>query len=300
MEERVMNEQIFKVALLQMVSCGSDIQANLAKGEAFCRQARDMGADIALFPEMWSNGYSFFTSQAEYDEWVSDAVSQSDPFFRHFQALAQKLDMAIALTYLEKWQDAPRNSVSIINRHGDGCLTYAKVHTCEFDIEAACTPGDDFPVCSLDTAAGNVQVGAMICYDREFPESARLLMLNGAEIILTPNACDLEINRLAQFRTRAFENMTGVAMANYAAPQQNGQSVAYDGMAFDDNGQARDMTLVHADDSEGVFLAVFDIAKLRTYREFETMGNAFRKPRLYGALASLDVQPPFIRSSARR
>jgi len=61
----------------------------------------------------------------------------------------------------------------------------------------------------------------MICYDREFPESARILMLKGAEIILTPNCCELEQSRLGQFRTRAFENMVGVAMANYAAPQDN-------------------------------------------------------------------------------
>ena len=64
-----------------------------------------------------------------------------------------------------------------------------KVHTCDFDMEAALTPGDDFYVCTLDTAKGDVRIGAMICYDREFPESARILMLKGAELILTSNAC---------------------------------------------------------------------------------------------------------------
>src|SRR4051794_38026705 len=58
----------------------------------------------------------------------------------------------------------------------------------------------------------------MICYDREFPESARVLMLGGAELILTPNACGLDADRLGQFRARAYENMVGVAMANYATP----------------------------------------------------------------------------------
>jgi predicted amidohydrolase len=42
----------------------------------------------------------------------------------------------------------------------------------------------------------------MICFDREFPESARILMLKGAELILTPNSCPLEENRIGQFRTR--------------------------------------------------------------------------------------------------
>lgn len=47
-------------------------------------------------------------------------------------------------------------------------------------------------------------------------------MLKGAELILTPNACTLEDHRIGQFKARAFENMAGLAMTNYAAPQQNG------------------------------------------------------------------------------
>jgi N-carbamoylputrescine amidase len=46
------------IALLQMVSCGTDLFANQQKGEVFCRRAHAMGADIALFPEMWSIGYT--------------------------------------------------------------------------------------------------------------------------------------------------------------------------------------------------------------------------------------------------
>ncbi len=203
--------------------------------------------------------------------------------------------MAIALTYLERWQGAPRNSVSIIDRHGEIVMTYAKVHTCDFDLpEAACTPGDDFYVCTLDTLQGEVRVGAMICYDREFPESARVLMLKGAEIILTPNACDLESNRIGQFRARAFENMVGVAMANYAGPEF-GHSVAFDPVVFDEHGKARDTRIIEAGESEDVYLARFDLDKLRAYRRRETWGNAFRRPHRYGLLTSLDVEPPFVR-----
>src|SRR5439155_26269347 len=120
---------------------------------------------------------------------------------------------------MERWPGAPRNSVSLIDQHGRIVLTYAKVHTCDFDMESALTPGDDFYVGTLDTTEGLVKIGAMICYDREFPESARILMLKGAELIITPNACKLEANRLGQFRARAMENMVGLAMTNYAAPQ---------------------------------------------------------------------------------
>jgi predicted amidohydrolase len=192
-----------------------------------------------------------------------------------------------------------RNAVALIDRRGEIVLTYAKVHTCDFGLDAACTPGEDFPVCSLETEHGPVAVGAMICYDREFPEAARILMLRGAEIIVVPNGCDLEANRLGQFRARAFENMVGVAMANYAAPQANGHSVAFDGMAFDAHGNSRDTLLVEAGEQEGVYLAAFDVAALRAYRARETWGNAFRRPHRYGSLTSPGVSPPFKRTDAR-
>ena len=305
-----------KIALLQMVSCRSDQEANKQKGEVFCRRAHALGADIALFPEMWNIGYTAYHPKVwarAYDPididveeqqlrtaWQAQAVSANDTFVMHFRRLAQELNMAIALTYLEEWPVAPRNTVSLIDRHGAIVLTYAKVHTCDFTFEAACTPGDDFYVCTLNTAQGLVQIGAMICYDREFPESARILMLKGAEIILVPNACHLEQHRLNQFQTRAYENMMGMAMANYAAPEQNGHSIAVDGAGFDENGRFRDTLIVEADEGEGVYIAEFDLERLRAYREREIWGNTYRKPRSYGLLTSMNFGEPFIRKGARR
>lgn len=282
-----------RVALLQLASHGADLEANLEKGLAACRQAMAMGADIALFPEMWSVGYALDS--------LATAIGPDSVFVRAFQALARELDLAIALSYLERWPGAPRNAVSLIDRHGEIRLTYAKVHTCDFGLEGALTPGESFPVCRLATRAGEVAVGAMICYDREFPESARGLMLGGAELILTPNACTLDQNRLAQFQSRAFENMVGVAMANYPAPRNNGHSIAFDGIAHGEiDGPGRDMKLVEAGEAEGIYLASFDLEALRAYREWESWGNAFRKPRTYGALLEQEVRAPFWRPEARR
>ncbi len=291
------------IALLQMTPCGTDQSANLAKGEAFCRRAAAMSADIALFPEMWNIGYASYdpAEPRARERWQAQAIYPHSNFVAHFGDLAKELNMAIALTYLERWEGAPRNSVSLIDRHGAIVLTYAKVHTCDFDEpENACTPGDDFYVCTLDTAQGEVKIGAMICFDREFPESARILMLKGAEIILTPNACTLEDSRIGQFRARAFENMVGVAMANYAAPQENGHSVAFDALAFDEAGEAWDPLIIEAGQSERIYLAKFDLDRIRDWRQREVWGNAFRKPHRYRPLTSLDVEPPFIRKNARR
>jgi N-carbamoylputrescine amidase len=305
---------MFKVALLQMLAHGNDQQANMKKGIDYCREAAVLGADLALFPEMWNIGYTgidsavwdsdFDPADPAFDEkrqsWQAQAIGSTDGFFVSFQELARELKMAIAITYLEEWPRQPRNSVSIIDRHGEIALTYAKVHTCDFSMESACSPGDEFNVCSLDTTSGPVTVGAMICFDREFPESARILMLKGAEIIVTPNACELEANRLGQFRARAYENMVGVAMANYASPQANGHSVAYDPMAFDDNEKSRDTLIIEAGEDEGIYLASFDLDAIRAYRRREVWGNAFRKPIAYGKLTSPEIEEPFVRSSSRR
>lgn len=283
---------MLNVALLQMVASANDQQANLTKGEEFCRRASAMQADIALFPEMWNIGYSEFdpTQPQAQTEWQAQAINQQDGFVIHFRKLAQELKMAIAITYLEKWPGSPRNTVSLIDRHGEIVLTYAKVHTCDFDCkEAACTPGDNFFVADLDTAKGVVKVGAMICFDREFPESARILMLGGAEIILTPNSCDLEECRLAQFKARAFENMVGMLMTNYAAPKNNGHSIAF---------KADGALVVEMGDSEGIAMASFDLDELRAYREYEVWGNAFRKPHRYNLLTALTVEKPFVRLDA--
>lgn len=311
------------IALLQMAAWRNDQAANLAKGEQFCRRARSMGADIALFPEMWNIGYTSFAPDSNGIEddlwkapalwsqdstpritpeleqarlnWQAQAIERDAPFVQHFQRLARELQMAIALTYLEQWPMAPRNSVSLIDRRGELLMTYAKVHTCDFDImEASCTPGEDFSVCTLETEHGSLQIGAMICYDREFPESARILMLKGAEIILIPNACEMEANRLGQLRARAYENMLGVALANYAAPDANGHSVAYDPPGFNENG-SRDTLVIEAGEAEGIYLATFDLDMIRAHRERESWGNAFRKPHRYNLLTSLTVEPPFVR-----
>ncbi|MDR1216874.1 MAG: carbon-nitrogen hydrolase family protein [Treponema sp.] len=278
----------FTVALLQLTPTGNQ-SGNLEKGIEACRSAKERGADLALFPEMWNIGYHFPSENIR--EGLRDAAIDADgDFIKAFQAEAAALNMAIGVTYLERWVDLPRNALTVIDRFGNRVLTYAKVHTCDFDNEVYLTSGDDFYVADLHTEGGEIKIGAMICYDREFPESARVLMLKGAEVILVPNACPIEINRESQLRARAFENMVGVAMANYAGGKVdcNGHSQAYDGMAYGEivsgNFGARDMLIVRADEAEGIYMAEFDIETLRAYRKREVWGNAYRKPHTYSLL----------------
>ena len=147
------------------------------------------------------------------------------------------------------------------------------------------TSGKQFFVCDLDTAKGKVKIGIMICFDREFPESARILMLKGAEIILVPNACPLKNDpflddvRIAQLRSRALENMIGIAVTNYPFSYLNcdGQSSAYN-----PNGSI----IFQANEKEGIYITKFDIEKIRNFRKEEVWGNTYRKPQYYKELIS--------------
>ena len=84
----------------------------------------------------------------------------------------------------------------------------------------------------LDAKSGTVKIGAMICFDLLFPEAARALMLEGAELILVPNASRNDENHRICLRARSVENMAAVAQTNYAAPQQGGLSVAFDAVSY--------------------------------------------------------------------
>ncbi len=275
------------VALLQIQAAGRDQAENLRRGDAACRRAAALGADVALFPEMWNIGYTLDAVPPDAHDAAEDAISADGRFVTHFRSLAAELGMAIALSFLEKWPGAPRNSAALIDRHGAIALTYAKVHTCAFDVpEAALTPGDEFPVAALDTAAGPVRAGIMICYDREFPEAARILALNGAEVILVPNACPMEENRTGQLRARAFENMVAVALANYPATHDDcdGHSVAFHPCICGEDEVSRDTLVAQAGPEEEICLARFDLDELREWRRREVWGAKYRRPSLYGRL----------------
>lgn len=288
-----------KVALLQLMP-EETLEGNLQKGLEYCRKAKDIGADIALFPEMWSVGYNIPENIGELKE---SAVFADSVFVNSFAKLAKDLNMAIGITFLETYEPLPRNTFCLFDRFGKKVLTYAKVHTCDFGDECRLTAGDDFYVTDLDTAQGYVKIGAMICYDREFPESARILMLKGTEIILVPNACPMEINRLSQLRARAYENMVGIATVNYpiGKPDCNGHSSAFDGIAYSPHQfGSRDTLIIEAGEGEGIYIADFPIDVIREYRSREVHGNAYRHPQKYNLLVSERIEEPFIRNDYRK
>ena len=245
-------------------------------------------ADFVLFPEGFITSYSApdvceelkplceLEKDDEYQKWYQNALTEDGPELTAICDVAKELSIGVCITGLSKGVKALRNTAWIIDRDGSILLKYNKVHTCDWGWEGYLESGDEFPVCEFD----GIKMGVMICYDREYPESARQLMLNGAEFIMHPNSCGDMMPRLRELSVRAMENRVSIAMAN--PPDANmGNSCAYTPIVWGPNGGGRDNTLfVAPEDEEGIFYVEFDMDEIREYRDREDLGK-YRKPKAY-------------------
>lgn len=290
-------ENIFKVAILQLKAI-NNMDNSLKNGIIACRKAKELGADIAVFPEMWNIGYEMPENDEDLGDWINKSIYENNNYLLTFKKLAKELNMAISITFLEKTKDLPKNSVIIYDRFGNKILKYSKVHTVDFKMEKYMTPGNDFYVGELDYVKGKLNIGSMICYDREFPESSRILMIKGAEIILVPNACFMSKIRLEQLKIRAYENMVGIVTVNYT--DYGGRSSAFSPIVRDENKKELNSEILIMDENESIQIVEFNMDEIRNYREHGTWGDAYRKPFLYEYISQEHVKEPFIRMDARR
>lgn len=276
----------FKVAILQMKSLNRQYQKSSDIVIRMMKKASENGADILLLPEAFLTGYELPISNEE-------ALADQNPYLDKICTAAAELNIGAVITAITKGAKKPQNSAYVVDKSGKVLMKYSKVHTCDFSDEACLESGNSFQVCDFC----GIRLGIMICYDREYPESARILMLKGAEIILVPNDCCAMKPRLCALSTRAYENMVGVAMANPNS-ENAGNSCAFSPICWYDDGNCADNVLLMADDlTEDLFYAEFDMDKIRSYRENEMMGNTFRKVKAYDLLLNEKIEYPFIRDN---
>ena len=166
----------FKVAVLQMRSAYRAYEENIKTIIRSMTEAKQNNADILLLPECFITGYDLTITN-------DSALEEKD--LKPLCDASEELEIGLVATALTKGGNAPQNSAFVIDKNGGILMKYSKVHTCDFADEKVLESGTEFRVCSFD----GVKLGVMICYDREYPESARILMLKGAEIILVPNDC---------------------------------------------------------------------------------------------------------------
>lgn len=275
---------LFRIAVLQKRSLNRSFPESVSRILSYMESAAEQNADLLLLPECFITGYELPMTNEE-------AIADDSEWIQSLCAAAKKWRIGVVATALTKGKSKPQNSAFLIDKNGEVRMKYSKVHTCDFADERCLECGSEFKVCDFC----GVKIGIMICYDREYPESARILMLKGAEIILVPNDCGAMRPRIQALSTRAYENMVGVVMANPNG-ENCGNSCAFSPICWDQDGFCVDNTIFLADEmTEGLFYADFHMDELRAYRGSEMMGNTFRKVHAYSDLLTRCVEPPFIR-----
>ena len=176
---------IVRAAITQTTWTG-DKESMLDKHEGFMREAAAAGAQVICFQELFYGPYFGITQDQKYYRY---AEPSNGPIVQRFAALAKELNMVTILPIYEEHQTGVYyNTAVVVDADGTILGQYRKhhiPHLPKFWEKFYFTPGDGgFPV--FDTAVG--KVGVIICYDRHFPESWRMLGLNGAHMAFNPNA----------------------------------------------------------------------------------------------------------------
>ena len=194
----------FLLGSVQMDCQLGDVTANLEKAQHFLDEAVSKGVKLLLFPELFSTGYDLKEKTADFAETNTDSTVQ------FLTTQAQKHQLYLCGCYIEKDGDKVYNTAilcgptGIIGKHRKVNLWSAE--------QKHFTPGEDFSV--FETELG--KIGLLVCYDADFPEAARALALQAAEIILCPTAGTPAFEKLYGnfICSRAFENSCFFALAN--------------------------------------------------------------------------------------
>ncbi|GEB78192.1 N-carbamoylputrescine amidase [Sporolactobacillus inulinus] len=282
-----------KVAATQM-SCSWSAEENIHKAEAMVRQAAAKGAQIILLQELFETPYF---CQKEKTEYYALAKSLEDSqAVAHFTKIARELGVVLPLSFYERKNNALYNALVMIDADGSVLGTYRKSHIPDgpgYEEKFYFNPGDTgFKVWS--TKFG--KIGAGICWDQWFPESARCMALMGAELLFYPTAIgsepyDASIDSKEHWQAcmlgHAASNLIPVIASNRVGTEADGDSqITFYGSSFIAGPQGN--KLCEADrTSETTLVAEFDLDKLQEMR-FEWGIFRDRRPDLYQILTSYD------------
>ena len=269
-------------------ACGANEEANLDTAEALVREAARDGANIVLLPEMFSIQFVFNFDWSEQFFDYADTLENSRALQR-MRSLAKELGIVIPANFFERSGQAYFNTNLVIDADGKDLGIYRKMHipmgppSCYEKYYFS--PGDQgFRV--FETAFGTL--GCAICWDQWFPETARIMALKGAEILLYPTAIgsDCEDHWRAAMCGHAASNITPVVAANRIGEEAGARhTTRFWGGSF--IASHRGQVLDKADDQPGFVSATLDLDENRKQRADWAM---FRDRRIdqYQPLLSLD------------
>ncbi|HEX7417715.1 MAG TPA: N-carbamoylputrescine amidase [Steroidobacteraceae bacterium] len=275
-----------------------DSAANIARAEQLVREAAARGAQIILLPELFETPYFCIEQDARHLNLATPVADNRA--VKHFQPIARELGVVLPISFFEREQRAFFNSVAILDADGTLLGVYRKSHIPNgpgYQEKNYFSPGDTgFRV--WDTRHGRIGVG--ICWDQWFPESARVMALMGAELLLYPTAIGSEPPPAPAINSRdhwqrtqqghAAANLMPLLAANRWGLERSLQNPAGLFIRFYGSSFIADATggkvAEAGEEGDALLTASFDLAELEQLRN-----NWFvfrdRRPDLYGPLVTL-------------
>jgi N-carbamoylputrescine amidase len=285
-----------KTVTVAAVQCalGGSREENVLRVERLVRQAAERGGQIILPPELFEGPY-FCRHERESFFDLARPFEGNETIAR-FAGVARELNVAIPVSFFERAGQAHYNSLAMIDADGTVLGLYRKSHIPDgpgYEEKFYFRPGDTgFRVWNTRHAA----VGVGICWDQWFPESARAMALQGAEVLFYPTAIgsephDPELDTRDPWQRamvgHAVSNVMPVVAANRVGTEE-GQT--FYGSSFIANGRGDKLAeLGRAEES--VIVATFDLEQTRRTRAAWGFFRD-RRPELYDVLGTADGKLP--------
>lgn len=213
-------------------SATADTAENLAAVRRFAAGAADDGAGLLVLPE-----YTSYTPPKLDERLHAHAEPLDGPFATAVRAAAGERGIAIVVGMVEAVPGEARvhNTLLLVDQRGELVATYRKLHLYDaFGLTESdwIAPGD--PTVTPTMEIGGIGVGAQTCYDLRFPETTRVLVDAGAQVVVVPAQWvpgpRKEDHWSTLLRARAIENTIYVAAAGQSAPTGAGSSMVVDPM----------------------------------------------------------------------
>jgi N-carbamoylputrescine amidase len=286
------------VAVTQF-QCSWNREDNIARADALVREAARGGAQVILLQELFETPYFCIEQDSRHLRLAT--TLEANPAVAHFATVARELGVVLPISFFERAGRAYFNSVAVLDADGQVLGLYRKSHIPNgpgYQEKNYFSPGDTgFRV--WDTRFGRIGVG--ICWDQWFPECARVMALQGAELLLYPTAIGTEpppaqpvLSREHWQRTQqghAAANLIPLLAANRHGVERSLQDpqnlhIRFYGSSF--IADALGAKVAEAGElGDAVLLATFDLAQIAEQRD-----NWFvfrdRRPELYGPILTLD------------
>ena len=282
-----------KYAGIQM-QCTKSVEENIAKADKMVRKAASEGAKIILLPELFERQY--FCQERNYDYYLYARSLEEDEAVNHFKKVAAELEVVLPISFYEKDVNVFYNTTAVIDADGSVLGIYRKTHIPDdhyYQEKFYFTPGDTgFKV--WDTRYGKIGIG--ICWDQWFPETARGMAVQGAEILFYPTAIGsepiLEVDSMPHWRRcmqgHAACNVIPVVAANrigeeYVEPSdENGgqkSSLVFYGSSFVTDSTGKIVMQASRDKEE----IVYGESDLDENRDLRVSWGLFRdrRPQMY-------------------